>query len=198
MREQPLDRALEVLVEAASLGIEDDMLANDLEEALVVGLLALGKRIALVPFLLGAREVLELLKLGAARLEVLVIDVFRRLHQDVRERLDGDGSQVRTHPVKAHARGDKHAQDERKADGQAVRHVFLRTRLLALQRVDAVLREAHDDSGKPREKRHDPRSAAVLEGNLTQELSARRAAVGNRMDDVDQAEQNDDLHSKRN
>ena len=198
IREQPLDCALEVLVEAASLGIEDDVLADDLEEALVVGLLALGKRIALVPFLLGAREVLELLKLDATRLEVFVVDVFRGLHQDVRKRLDGDGSQVRAHPVEAHARGDEHTQDERKADGQAVRHVLLRTRLLALQRVDAVLREAHDDGGKPREKRHNPRRAAVLEGDLTQEFSARRAAVGNRMDDVDQAEQDDDLHSKRN
>ena len=198
MREQPLDRALEVLVEATSLGIEDDVLTDDLEETLVVGLLALGKRIALVPFLLGAREVLELLKLGAACFEVLVVDVFRRLHQDVRERLDGDGGQVRAHPVEAHARGDEHAQDEGKADRQAVRHVLLRTRLLALQRVDAVLREAHDDGGKPREKRHDPRRAAVLEGNLAQELSPRRAAVGDCMDNVDQAEQDDDLYSKRN
>ena len=43
-------------------------------------------------------------------------------------------------------------QKERPMDRSFVMFFLLRTRSLALQRVDAALREAHDNGGKPREK----------------------------------------------
>ena len=49
MGEQPFDGALEVLVEAAALRVEDDVLAGDGEEPLEISLLALGEGVALVP-----------------------------------------------------------------------------------------------------------------------------------------------------
>ena len=116
---------------------------------------------------------------------------------DVHQGLDGDGRQVRADPVEAHARRDEDAEDQRQADGQPVGGVLLGARLLLLERVDAVLREAHRHGGKAGQKRHDPRGAAVGDGDHAQELGSRGAAVGDGVDDVDQAEQDDDLDQKR-
>ena len=63
VRQQPFDGALKVLVEAAALGVEHDMLADHAHEAPVVLLLALRQRIALVPRRFTRRESVELVQL---------------------------------------------------------------------------------------------------------------------------------------
>ena len=57
---------------------------------------------------------------------------------------------------------------------------------------------AHDDGGKRREDGHDPGSPAVLHRNEAEELSTSGTRIRDGMDHVDEAEQNDDLHGKRN
>ena len=174
------------------------MLAGCFEKALVIGALALGKRVATPPrpFAAGI-ERFERGEVGPAVGEVVVVDVLGGRHHHVHKRLHGDGEQVGAYPVKAHARRNENAQDKRQADGQAIGGVFLGARLLALQRVDDVLRAAHDHGGEARQKRHDPRRTAVFDGDHSQELGAGCTAIGYGMDDVDQAEQDDNLHQQR-
>ena len=140
--EQPLDGALEVLVEAASLRVEHKMLALDGEEALVVGALPPRMGIALVPLPLGSGRRFELLERVAGSVEHWVIDVFGGLDDGVAGELDGDGHEVRADPVERHAAGHERSEAQRERDRDAVGRRLLGAGLLVLERVDAVGRQA--------------------------------------------------------
>ena len=174
------------------------MLAGNLEEALVVGALAFGERVTLPPrgFALGLKR-LKRLDFGAAGGKVLVINVFGRHNADVHKRLNGNGGQVRADPVEAHARGNEHAQNQRQADRQTIGSVFLGAGLFALQRVDAVLGKAHRYSRKPSKQRHNPGHPAIGNRHHAQKFRARSTIIGNGMDNINQTEQDDDLHQQR-
>ena len=73
----------------------------------------------------------------------------------------------------------------------------LGTGLLTLQRVDTVLGKAHRYSRKPSKQRHNPRHPAIGNRHHTQKFRARSTVIGDGMDDVDQTEQDDDLHQQR-
>ena len=106
----------------------------------------------------------------------------------VAKRLDGDGHKVGADPIETHARCNEDAEHERQADRQTVRHVFLGTRLFALQRINAVLREPHNDRRESGEERHEPGDAAVGCGNHAQKLGTWGTVVGDRVNYVDKAE----------
>ena len=198
VRQQPFDGALEVLVEAAALGVEHDMLADHAHEALVVLLLALRQRIALVPRRFTRRESVELVQLHTTCSEFGIVDILRWPHDQVAQGLHHDGHQVRAYPVEGHAGGHVHAQDEGQHDGQPVSGVLLHLRLLALQRVDPVLREAHHHRGQTGQKRHDPRKPSVFNRHHAQELGSRSAVVGDAVNHFHQSEQHENLRRQRN
>lgn len=76
--------------------------------------------------------------------------------------------------------------------------VFLHLRLLALQRVDPVLREAHHHRGQTGQKRHDPRKPSVFNRHHAQELGSRSAVVGDAVNHFHQPEQHENLRRQRN
>ena len=195
--EKPLDGAAEVLPKAAALGVEHEVLAHDGEEAPVVLALAAGVGVGPPPGTLAGGEGVELGELGLGRLELPVVNVLGGLDAQVADGLHGDGEQVRANPVERHARRDVDAQEERQGDGQAVRGVLLGAGLLALQRVDVVGGHAHHDRRERGGHGHDPRGPAVLHGHEAEELGAGGPRVGDGVDDVHEAEQDDDLDGKR-
>lgn len=197
MGEQPSDGALEVLVKAAALRVEDDVLAGDGEEPFEIGLLALGEGVALVPLRLLLADGVQALQFLAAGVELVVVDVLRWLDDDVAGDLHQDGEQIRADPVEGHAGRHKHAQEERERDGKPVGGVLFEACLLLLQGVDDVLGAAHGYRGQAGQHGHDPRQATVLDGDEAQKLGAGGAAVGDAVDDVDEAEQNEDLDGQR-
>ena len=191
--EQPLDSTPKVLVEARALGVEHQVLAVHLEEALVVRLGATGQRVWLVPLAVTLGGLFDGVELVARGVEVLVVDVVARLHDHVAQHLYHNREQVGAHPVEGHAAHHVEAQEEREGDGEAVGHVLLGAGLLALQRVDVVGGHAHHDRRERGGHGHDERRAAVLDGHKAKKLGAGGAGIRDGMDDVDQAKEDDHL-----
>ena len=196
MREHILDGPLEVLVEARALGIEHQVLVGDAEEALVVGLLALGERVALPPLAFGrilAADGVQRVDLDAALGQIVVVDVLRRLHYQVAGHLHQYRREVRAYPVEGQAGGHHDAQHQGQAHGKPVGHVLLFAGLLALQRVDAVLRIAQAQRRGHRRHRPEPGEAAVEHRDEPQVLGAGDARFRDGVHDIHQAEQDEDL-----
>ena len=173
------------------------MLVHRTEEAFVVGLVASGQGIAAPPGALAGGEGVQVVELGLARPEVLVVHVALGTNDQVAENLDADGEEVRADPVERHARRHIDAEHERQGDGEPVGRVLLEAGLLPLERVDAVLSLSHDDCRERGEKRHDPREAAVLGGDESQELGPARSAVRDAVNDLHETEEDEDLDGER-
>ena len=193
--EQPLDGTLEVLVEAASLRVEHEMLALDGEEALVVGALPPRMGVALVPLPLGRSRRFELLERIAGGIERRVIDESGGLDDGVAGELDGDGHEVRADPVERHAAGHEGSEAQRQRDRDAVGRRLLGAGLLVLEWIDAVSSQALDERREASEQRDDGEEREPrLGGHDAQQRHLGVSARGDGADDAREPEQDDDLY----
>lgn len=166
---------LEVLVEAALLGVKDHVLVDDGEEALIVRLFPLGVRVVGKQIPLSA-QVFQLRQGLFALFQGLVVDVLFGVDDLVEQELLENGEQVGKNPVQAHPGGDEEAQKQGDAHGQEGGAQLARHPLFRLEGVHPVLRQAEGKGSQPRRDGHQQGQAAGGGGDVPQ-VQAQEAEV---------------------
>ena len=153
--QQSVNQRLVVLIEAAPLGVDDQMLVDDAEKALVIRALPLGKRPhGGVVRPAASVQLFDLVERLPARLQLRHIHKLFGIYDGVEQVLLQDGEHVAGNPVQRHAGGNKEAQHQRDADRQHGHAVLVEPALIRLQDIDAVLHPAEQEGESPRQHGH--------------------------------------------